>query len=86
MVDMVDKPLFFRALSIIIPPGEKSDVSMADSVLYQVSGSTEVAAGGTKILAHDYGGNSSTDRKIGSRSPSRAASKRPPYSFQVMPC
>jgi len=43
---VTDRPLLFRALSITIPPGEKSSVSTADGILYQVSGSTEVSIGG----------------------------------------
>jgi quercetin dioxygenase-like cupin family protein len=48
---VTDRPLLFRALSITIPPGEKSSVSTADGILYQVSGSTKVSIGGeTKTL------------------------------------
>ncbi|MGC2075370.1 MAG: hypothetical protein WA728_04925 [Xanthobacteraceae bacterium] len=47
----VDRPLLFRALSITISPGEKSSVTSADSILYQMSGSTEISVGGeTKTL------------------------------------
>ena len=42
---VTDRPLLFRALGITIPPGEKSSVSTADGILYQVSGSTEVSIG-----------------------------------------
>jgi quercetin dioxygenase-like cupin family protein len=42
---VTDRPLLFRALSITIPQGEKSSVSTADGILYQVSGSTEVSIG-----------------------------------------
>ncbi|MGC1960401.1 MAG: hypothetical protein WA683_22575, partial [Pseudolabrys sp.] len=31
---VTDRPLLFRALSITIPPGEKSSVSTADGILY----------------------------------------------------
>jgi quercetin dioxygenase-like cupin family protein len=48
---VTDRPLFFKALSITILPGEKSSVTSADSILYQMSGSTEISIGGeTKIL------------------------------------
>jgi quercetin dioxygenase-like cupin family protein len=36
-------PLYFRAVNVTLPPGEKSGVSAADGILYQMSGSTEVA-------------------------------------------
>jgi quercetin dioxygenase-like cupin family protein len=45
------KPLHFKAVSVILQPGEKSSVSAADGVLYQMSGSTEVSLDGeTKML------------------------------------
>jgi quercetin dioxygenase-like cupin family protein len=43
---VTDRPLLFRALSVTIPSGEKSSVSTADGILYQMSGSTEVSIGG----------------------------------------
>jgi quercetin dioxygenase-like cupin family protein len=53
---VTNRPLLFRALSITIPPGEKSSVSTADGILYQVSGSTEVSIGGeTKTLSPGEG-------------------------------
>ena len=53
---VTDRPLLFRALGITIPPGEKSSVSTADGILYQVSGSTEVSIGGeTKTLSPGEG-------------------------------
>jgi len=42
---VTDRPLLFRALSVTIPPGEKSSVSTANGILYQMSGSTEVSIG-----------------------------------------
>jgi quercetin dioxygenase-like cupin family protein len=41
-----DVPLHFKAVSVTLPPGEKSGVSVANGVLYQMSGSTEVALDG----------------------------------------
>jgi mannose-6-phosphate isomerase-like protein (cupin superfamily) len=38
-------PLYFRALAVTIPPGETSKVSGPDGILYQISGSTEIATG-----------------------------------------
>ena len=40
---VADAPLYFRAASVTLPPGEKSSVSAANGILYQMSGSTEVA-------------------------------------------
>ena len=36
-------PLHFKAVSVTLLPGEKSSVSAADGILYQISGSTEVS-------------------------------------------
>jgi quercetin dioxygenase-like cupin family protein len=48
---VMDAPLHFKAVSVILQPGEKSSVSAADGVLYQMSGSTEVSLDGeTKML------------------------------------
>jgi quercetin dioxygenase-like cupin family protein len=43
---VTDVPLHFKAVSVILLPGEKSSVSAANGILYQVSGSTEVSLGG----------------------------------------
>ena len=40
---VTEAPLYFRAVSVTLPPGEKSRVSAVDGILYQVSGSTEVS-------------------------------------------
>src|SRR5262249_36877886 len=48
---VVDVPLYFRAQSITLPPGAKSTVGGANSVLYQLSGSTDIAGvGEAKML------------------------------------
>jgi quercetin dioxygenase-like cupin family protein len=48
---VTDVPLHFKAASVTLQPGEKSDVSAATGILYQMSGSTEVSLGGeTKKL------------------------------------
>jgi quercetin dioxygenase-like cupin family protein len=53
---VIDRPLLFKVLSVTIPPGEKSSVSTADGILYQMSGSTEVSIGGeTKTLSPGEG-------------------------------
>ncbi len=43
---VTDAPLYFKAVSVTIPEGGKSAVSAPNSILYQISGSTEVSAGG----------------------------------------
>jgi quercetin dioxygenase-like cupin family protein len=43
---VTDEPLYFKAVSVTLPPGEKSSVSAANGILYQMSGSTEVALEG----------------------------------------
>jgi quercetin dioxygenase-like cupin family protein len=53
---VTDVPLYFEALSVTIPPGEKSRISAANSILYQISGSTEVSSGGeAKLLSAGEG-------------------------------
>jgi quercetin dioxygenase-like cupin family protein len=48
---VTDMPLHFKAVSITLQPDEKSGVSAANGILYQMSGSTEVSLGGdVKIL------------------------------------
>src|SRR3954452_23270066 len=39
-------PLHFKAVTVTLQPNEKSDVSAANGILYQMSGSTEVALDG----------------------------------------
>ena len=40
---VTEVPLYFRAVSVTLPPSEKSSVSAASGILYQMSGSTDVA-------------------------------------------
>jgi quercetin dioxygenase-like cupin family protein len=48
---VTDVPLHFKAVSVTLQPDGKSDVSAANGILYQMSGSTEVSLGGkAKIL------------------------------------
>jgi quercetin dioxygenase-like cupin family protein len=49
---VTDRPILFRALSVTISPAEKSSsATSAESILYQMSGSTEISIGGeTKTL------------------------------------
>src|SRR6266481_2042996 len=43
---VTDGPLHFKAVSVTLQPNEKSGVSAANGILYQMSGSTEVALDG----------------------------------------
>jgi quercetin dioxygenase-like cupin family protein len=48
---VTDAPLHFKAVSITLQPNERSGVSAANGILYQMSGSTEVSlGGGAKML------------------------------------
>ena len=48
---VTEVPLYFKAMSVTLPSGEKSSVSAANSIVYQISGSTEVSLDGeTKML------------------------------------
>jgi quercetin dioxygenase-like cupin family protein len=42
---VTDVPLFFKAVSVMLTAGEKSSVTAANGILYQISGSTEVSLG-----------------------------------------
>ena len=72
---VTDVPLHFKAVSVTLPPGEKSSVSAANGVLYQISGSTEVSLGGeAKMLSAGEGlfiaGGKTAVLKTGSSEPS----------------
>jgi quercetin dioxygenase-like cupin family protein len=41
---VTEVPLYFRAVSVTLPPGQTSSVSAANGILYQMSGSTEIVA------------------------------------------
>jgi quercetin dioxygenase-like cupin family protein len=43
---VTDGPLHFKAVSVTLQPNQKSGVSAANGILYQISGSTEVALDG----------------------------------------
>jgi quercetin dioxygenase-like cupin family protein len=55
LASVADAPIYFRALRVTIPPGEKSSITADDGILYQVSGSTLVSSGQevTTITAGD---------------------------------
>jgi len=48
-------PLYFRAVSVSIPPGQKISVSPPNSILYQLSGATEIADGQAKTITGGEG-------------------------------
>src|SRR5258705_9660791 len=53
---VADVPLHFKAVSVTLQPGEKSGVSAANGILYQIAGSTEVALDGeAKMLSAGEG-------------------------------
>src|SRR6204780_1146795 len=70
-----DVPLHFKAVSITLQPDERSSVSAANGILYQMSGSTEVALDGeAKTLNAGEGlfipGGKTAALKAGSAGPS----------------
>ena len=72
---VMDVPLHFKAVSVTLPSGEKSSVSAANSIVYQISGSTEVSLDGeTKMLNAGEGlfiaGGKTSVLKAGSGGPS----------------
>ena len=72
---VTDVPLLFKAVSVTLQPDQKSDVSAANGILYQMSGSTEVSLGGeAKMLSAGEGlfiaGGKTAALKAGSGGPS----------------
>ncbi len=72
---VTDMPLYFRAVSVTLPPGETSAVSAPNGILYEISGSTEVSLGAeTKMLSAGEGlfiaGGKAAMLKAGSAGPS----------------
>lgn len=45
LATVTDKPLLFRAVGLTLAPANRESASSAEGILYQVSGSTEVAIG-----------------------------------------
>lgn len=46
LAGVADAPIYFRAVRVTIPPGEKTSISADDGIIYQGSGSTTVSFGG----------------------------------------
>jgi quercetin dioxygenase-like cupin family protein len=70
---VTDRPLRFKAISVMLSPGATSSVSSAIGILYQIAGTTEVVLGGeTKMISPGEGlfiGNTAV-LKAGSGGPS----------------
>src|ERR1043166_8634161 len=72
---VTDAPLYFKAVSVTLAPGQQSAVSAANGILYQLTGSTEVSlAGEAKTLGAGAGlfiaGGKTAALKGGSAGPS----------------
>jgi quercetin dioxygenase-like cupin family protein len=80
---VTDVPLHFQAVSVTLQPDHKSRVSAANGILYQISGSTEVALDGeAKMLNAGEGlfiaGGKTAALTAGSGGPSTFTSSLPP--------
>src|SRR3977135_521216 len=53
---VTEVPVHFKAVSITLQPHERSSVSAANGILYQMSGSTEVALDGEAKMINAEGG------------------------------
>jgi hypothetical protein len=89
---VTDVPLYFKAVSVTLPSGEKSSVSVANSIVYQISGSTEVSLDGeTKMLNAGEGlfivGGKMSVLKAGSGGPSSSSTSSlpPPRTWIGLP-
>ena len=68
-------PLYFKAMSVTLPPGEASTLTVPNAILYQIAGSTEVSLGDeAKTLAAGEGmfipGGKPAELKAGAGGPS----------------
>jgi quercetin dioxygenase-like cupin family protein len=75
LATVTDVPLHFKVVSIALSPGEKGGVSGPNSVIFQVSGSTEVSRPGeAKMLSAGDGifiaGGTTAELKAGGGTPS----------------
>src|SRR5271165_4101178 len=56
LATVIDTPLYFKALRVTLPPGERSDAPAPQGIIYQIAGSTEIAvAGNLKTLGAGEG-------------------------------
>jgi quercetin dioxygenase-like cupin family protein len=74
LASLGNAPLYFRAASVSIPPGQKISVSASNSILYQLSGATEIADGEAKKITAGAGeliaGGTSASMTAGTGEPS----------------
>jgi quercetin dioxygenase-like cupin family protein len=75
LATVTDTPLYFDVVSVTLAPDQKSGVSKANGILYQLSGSTEVSlAGETKTINGGeglfIGAGKSAELKAGGGAPS----------------
>ena len=52
LASVVETPIYFRALHVSVSPRQTSTLSLANGVLYQISGSAEISAGGELKVLH----------------------------------
>jgi quercetin dioxygenase-like cupin family protein len=52
LASVVEAPIYFRALHVSVSPGQTSTLSVANGILYQISGSAEISAGGELKVLH----------------------------------
>ena len=52
LASVVETPIYFRALHVSVSPRQTSTLSVANGVLYQISGSAEISAGGELKVLH----------------------------------
>ena len=75
LASVVETPIYFRALHVSVSPRQISTLSAANGILYQISGSTEISAGGELKLLQARDGlfvaaGEATSLKAGSDEPS----------------
>ncbi|MBV9969056.1 MAG: hypothetical protein JO228_03650 [Xanthobacteraceae bacterium] len=82
---VTDTPLYFDVVSVTLAPEQKSGVSKANGILYQLSGSTEVLlAGETKTIMPGRGFSSApAPARLSKRSAARR--RRSSISFSCPP-
>jgi len=61
---VTDVPLYFKAVSVTLPSGEKSSVSAGNGIVYQMSGSTEVTLARPKCSTPETGCSSPAGRRL----------------------
>ena len=80
---VTDAPLHFKAVSITLQPDEKSSVSAANGILYQMSGSTEIVLDGEAKKVNTGDGLFVAGGKTAALT---ASSEGPSKSPPLLPC